>query len=252
MINSLFPVFNVIDAMFAPWCSLAMRIVAWGAIAGIGFMGLYRLVSDQDGIAGLKNESRKARRRMMAKDIEYSEFTALARRNLVMSLSLLGKTLLPTVVASTAVLVVLCWVAAYHTYDWGGDTAAVNFDVRPAVDDLTLSPPAAFRREGGNIVLVRTRQPGQIELAREGRIAYRGSIASPPTRHVQKREWWNIFLGNVAGYIEPQSKLERIEADFPRKIIVSGVPSWMGTWEAPFFLAVAVFALGIKFIFRIG
>ena len=73
--------------------------------------------------------------------------------------------------------------------------------------------------------------------------------ARVPTIH--KREWWNLLLGNRAGYLPDNSQLERLDLDLPPKQYLSVGPDWLKVWHVPFFGVLLLASLAIKVAARI-
>jgi hypothetical protein len=70
-----------------------------------------------------------------------------------------------------------------------------------------------------------------------------------PTIH--KREWWNLLLGNQAGYRPDNSQLERLALDLPPKQYLSVGPDWLKVWHVPFFGVLLLASLAINVAARV-
>jgi hypothetical protein len=84
-----------------------------------------------------------------------------------------------------------------------------------------------------------------------GKVVYSGTPGDPPTSRVHHRRWWNALLESEVGYISPDAPVEEIRFNFPRKLLVKGVPKWVATWEFPFFFSLLLVAVTIKVAFSI-
>lgn len=251
MINSAFPILNLIDGWLPGWIPGLVRICLWGAASGAGMLAIYSALSDQTAIGQLKRETRKLRRRMLDPKLEKSELLGLAGRNITVSLHLLVKTGVPAFLSALPVVVVVCWLSAYQSHRVNPDNSPVEVEILPTAQGVTLSPNKVFVREAQNIGLITGEESFQVRFIHNGRLAYSGTPGRRPTNRVHKKLWWNALIGNEVGYIDSGSALEEIRFHFPRKIFLDGMPMWMSTWELPFFLCLGVVALGIKIVFGI-
>jgi hypothetical protein len=239
------------DGWLAGWFPDLARICTWGALSGAGTLAIYSVLSDQSAIGQLKRETRELRRQILGPELERSEVFTLGRRSLILSFHLLFKTGVPALLSALPVVVVVCWLSAYQSHRLNSDNMPVQVEILPTAQGVNLTPPEAFVREDETIGLIRGEKSPPVRFIHNGRIAYTGSPGSPPTTHVGKKVWWNIFFGNEAGYIDSSSALEEIRFQFPRKVFWVGLPMWMSTWEFAFFVCLGVVALAIKLIFGI-
>jgi hypothetical protein len=68
---------------------------------------------------------------------------------------------------------------------------------------------------------------------------------------LHKHQWWNVLIGNPAGYLPDQLGVKRVDLDLPPKVYLPFGPTWLHGWEAVFFAGLFVTALAIKIGFRI-
>ncbi|HEX2478697.1 MAG TPA: hypothetical protein VHK45_05415 [Geminicoccaceae bacterium] len=93
--------------------------------------------------------------------------------------------------------------------------------------------------------------PHQIVIRdRTGRVVDRVACRAPvPTIH--KREWWNMLLGNPAGYLPDSSPLERVELELTPQHYLPVGPEWLKPWYVPFFGVLLFASLAIKVVAKI-
>ena len=252
MINLIFPIITFFDEWLAAWIPGLLRICIWGTICGAISMALYYALSNQTAIGQLKLEARKLRQRTVDPDLQYSEFLRLGRRNLIISLHLLGKTGGPALLSILLIGVVVCWLSVYQNYTLNPDNTPIDVEILPTAKGVTLAPVESFIRTDRKIRLIAWDSCLMVRFIRGGEIAYGGSPGSPPSRNIRKKAWWNLLLASEVGYIDSHSSLEEIRFHFPRKVFIHGVPKWMATWELPFFLCLAIVTLSTKLVFRIN
>jgi hypothetical protein len=251
MINSAFSILNLLDGWLAGWLPGLVRICMWGGMCGTVALAIYSALSDQTAIGQLKREARELRHRMLDPDLARSEFMDLVRRNLAVSFRLLGKTAFPALLSAFPVIVVASWLSAYQSYALTPDNTPVEVEISPNTEGVTLAPSRAFVRDARKIKVIAVEESLPLRFIVDGKVAYHGTPLHPPSGRVQKKVWWNALVGSEVGYIDSDSALEEIRFRFPRKVFTDGLPKWMATWELPFFLCLAVFAVSIKFVFRI-
>ena len=214
-------------------------------------MWLYLLASDQLGIAALKNETRMLRKRMLAEDLENKEVMSIAKENLFVSLRLVTKVFFPSLIASLPVLFFVIWLSSHMTYDRSNDATGVSVNVIPSVGNLEFLPNDMFILKEGEIRLMMKSELQTIKVVSPEGLVYEGRPQAHPVDGVYKKQWWNTFLGNAAGYVENNATVDEIKWGFPRRIYLEGVPSWMSTWEFPFFASLIIVAIVLKFTLRI-
>ena len=72
-----------------------------------------------------------------------------------------------------------------------------------------------------------------------------------PVPVIHKRRWWNVLVGNPAGYLPDVSALDSISLGIPRREMHSMGPAWSRVWEAVFFTVYVSVSLSIKVMFKI-
>jgi hypothetical protein len=191
------------------------------------------------------------RGRVLDLRLDQSEFMVAVRRNFHVSLRLLGKVGLPSILSSLPVVVVLLWMITFQTHALPSTGVAVAVDILPSAEGIDFTPTGAFDQTGDDIRMVIGEDTFLVRFLYAGKVVYSGTPGDPPTRRVRHRVWWNALLGSEVGYIRPDASVEEIHFSFPRKFLVKGVPKWVATWEFPFFFSLLFVAVAIKLAFRI-
>jgi hypothetical protein len=252
MINFAFPALTAVDGLFTPYVPALVRLLLWGAVAGALAMLVYRVASNQNAITHLKAETRALRRRMLDPDLEQSEFARLIRKNLKTSFKLLGKTLLPAMLSALPVLLVAAWMDTSYGYSLPPDGEVVRVHAEPREAALAIEPADAVAGAAGNDLTVTPLSAGEtLTIIASGAVAYVGNPFVPPVPVVAKRQWWNVLLASEAGYVNPEANIDSIFIDLPRRRFIETLPDWFAGWEAPYFLAILVVALALKFGLKI-
>ena len=72
-----------------------------------------------------------------------------------------------------------------------------------------------------------------------------------PNATIHKRQRWNLLIGNPAGYLPDDAKVERIELGLaPNEYLPFG-PAWLRPWFSVFFAALLAGSLALKLVARI-
>lgn len=236
------PLFTWLDGVLGGLVPAPLRLALWALIAAALSMGLYVLLSPQRRIARAKADAVAARTALDAFDGSFAEAWPLIRNVLGSALRQLALVTWPAILSSLPVLALLAWVStAYgHAFPPAGADVPIHTVPEDLEARLETVPTAASASPYHQIVVV----------DRTGRIVERVPWPAPvPTIH--KREWWNLLLGNPAGYLPEAGPLERIDLDIPPKEYLPVGPAWLKAWYALFFGVLLIASLAIKVSARI-
>ncbi len=251
MINYTFPLFNAIDGLLVGWLPTLFRVLLWGALTGVVTLFLYAWVSDQQGLASLKQQTKLLRKRMMDPDLDRDTYMQLTKQNLSVSFRLLGKSFGPAMISSIPVLIMLVWLSTYYSYTVPPSGSLVGVTADPPASDLQFTPAESFTKTGDGMQLIVGAGPTSIRITDAHGVVYEGTPEQPPTPFVHQRQWWNALLSNEAGFVRTGAAVEKVSFAFPTLILLPSLPNWGSTWELPFFVALFIAALIIKFTFKI-
>jgi hypothetical protein len=247
------PLLAWVDGLMSGWLPATVRLVLWAAVAGIASMALYRVTSNQAKLAAIKAQIAAVRQEIAAFDGPFSEMWALVGRNLRLALRQLWVTFVPAVIASLPVIFLLVWVsnsfdatmpepgAQVEVEAFARDGAALSAlhwqgEARPAGEGRwTVAWPAA----GANVKLLDADDEALLTLP-----------PAAPVGVVHQRRWWNILLGNPAGYLPP-GPVDAVEIDVPRREYLPFGPSWLRGWIPLFFAVVIAVSLLLKIVWRL-
>jgi hypothetical protein len=245
------PAFAAVDAVLANWLSAIARIVFWAVIMAVISMALYRLVSPQEKLARIKVDASRVRREVATFDGDFEQLSPLVRRSLSLSMQQIGLSLLPGLVASLPLLACVIWLYSAFAFQTPSAGSAVDVRTTPQDEPISSEPPSALRQGAQQWQIIwPAGQQQAVILDRNGRSLMQIS-GVPASNVVERRVWWNRFIGNPAGYIPDESPIERIELVLPKHEVIAAGPSWMRGWEAPFFITLLVISVAIKLVFRI-
>jgi hypothetical protein len=229
------PLFQWIDGFLTDVPAL-LRLILWGTVGGALSMWLYGVISPQATIARSKREQLEARRSLDGFDGEFADAWPMIRRLLGLSLGHVGRVIGPALLAALPVVCLLVWISTAYGYHLpSGNAPAVKVHPSP----LT-----------GTWINGTSRDPRVvIDDGTHGTVAEVPVAAPVPV--IEKRHWWNVLIGNPAGYLNDAGPAERLVIALPRREVVGVGPDWLRGWEAPFFVAVLVVSLALKRILRL-
>jgi hypothetical protein len=72
-----------------------------------------------------------------------------------------------------------------------------------------------------------------------------------PVGAVHQRRWWNVLLGNPAGYLPSPGDVDAVSLALPRSEFLPFGPDWLRGWMAYFFGVVILLSLLLKFLWRL-
>jgi len=241
------PLLGWVDAGLGLIAPPTLRLIVWGLIAGVGSMALYWLLSPQEQIAGAKRAAARARQALDAHDGEFADAWPLIRDLLGNALRQLRLVLWPAVVASAPAICLLAWLSSTYGYGFPSPPEAVGIKTSPEQLRAELVPPmwsplAAPAPAGTTHRIVLADQSGNVVSTIP--------LAVPITT-IDKRHWWNLLIGNPAGYLPDDAGVERIQLDLPAEQYLPFGPLWLRAWYGVFFAALLASSLAIKLWARI-
>ncbi len=244
------PLFTWLETMVLGALPAGLRLGIWAVIGGALSMGIYHFLSPQERLARLKSEVTAAQKALAGFEGEIADLWPIFRRTLQLSFTQLGLALGPAIAASLPVLVILIWASTHYDHAPPAAGTAVTIETIPAGAALRASVPITQRAPGQWQVIwpaegipLRLYDANGVEL-----VAF---TDPPPARLIHKRTWWNVFIGNPAGYLPDTARIERLTVFLPERTYLPFGPPWLRTWEALFFLIVIVTSLTVKVVFRI-
>jgi hypothetical protein len=253
MFSNFFPAILAVDSWWASSLPLIFRIALWGVLAGVLAMGLYAIISNQKTIANLKKQARDLRGQMMDPSQEdYSVFLSLAKKNIKVSLKLLGVVLGPVFIAALPVIVLAAWIDSYHGYSRATTNKAIEMIIFPSDINIVSRPNDLIKKNGDKIfVSPSSNRSDPISFYVENQLVFKGNIFSKPDPFISKKKWWHYFFASDIGYLSQTSPIEEIHFAFPKNSIHKALPDWISGWEWTFFIAIFLVSLPIKIIFKI-
>jgi hypothetical protein len=238
------PLFAWVDAALATLIPAPLRLPLWGLFAAAISMGLYLVLSPQRRIALAKADALDARAALDRFDGEFGDAWPLIRAVLGTACRQLALIAWPAILSSLPVLALLVWLSNAYGHAFPADHADVTIRTVPQGLEAHLeaaSAPMASSAPSQHQIVV-TDRTGQIV----DRVPWQAPV---PTIH--KRAWWNLLLGNPAGYLPDNSPLERLDLELAPQHYLPVGPDWLKPWYVPFFGVLLLASLAIKVFARI-
>jgi len=228
------PLFDLVDRSLIGALPPLARLILW-AIAGAAVsLALYRLLSPQRRIAAAKAAALDARRRLNAHDGDLESALPLMRQSMKAALRHVALVFPAAIVASLPVLALLVWLDAAYGYQLPQDRQVPAVSVEPTTYSGQWQPN------------------GSIEVRDErGAEVARLTLAEPIT-YIGKHQWWNVLIGNPAGYLPEQGPIEGVSIALPERQYLPIGPDWLRSWATVALTALVLASLLIMRIARIA
>lgn len=221
LLNTLSPIFGVIDDTVAPMLPATLRVMLWAAILAVGTMLLYKWLSPQERIGRAKREAREARRKLNTFDGEFADAGPLIRDQFVTAFKHIGLVVPGTIIAILPLLCFLVWADNHlgHTLPATGDT--------PSVITVPTAAPNVSTHWNGHL------DPPILTIGASGKTS-QSYLVDVPVTVIAKYSAWNWLVGNPLGYLPDHSPLKRVHIDLPEREFIPFGPHWMRGWLAVF------------------
>jgi hypothetical protein len=245
------PIFSAVDGLVAPVLPEGLRLALWAALGAAASMGLYRLIAPQAALARLKAEAAAARAALAAYDGEFAGLGPLIARSLGLSARHLALGLGPAAAASLPLVCLLAWVDTTYGHRLPQPGEAVAIEALPAGSPLAWAPAGAAQpaAPGWRVAWPAAGAPVRaLDGAGAALLELPLTVAVPV---VHKRQWWNLLIGNPAGYLPEGTAVEAVGVALPPRRYLAFGPDWARSWEVPFFTVLIACSLAIKLAFRI-
>lgn len=214
-----------------------VRLLLWAMLGALVSMEVYRLLSPQARIARLKTELAEAQKRLSDFDGEFADAGPLIGRMLALALKRVWVVLPATLAGTVPLIALILWLDTSYArnYPQPGQDVAVeaggDFQGRWEWPETDAPPTARITAANG-------------ETVEEVRV-------EAPVPVIHKKRWWNVIIGNPAGYLSEASPVDAISLDLPRLEVHHAGPAWLRRWEVLFFPALILIALSFKTVRRI-
>lgn len=178
------------------------------------------------------------------------------RRNIHLAGRQIWLTLFPALIASLPVLFILVWASTAFDAHWPapGDQIQVAASARDGSElpPLRWQGSAAIAPAGDgawNVVWPEDAASSTL-LDSDGTVLL--TLPTPePVSVVHQRRWWNVLIGNPAGYLPSPGDVDVVDLALPRSEYLPFGPDWLRGGIAFFFGVVLIGSLFLKFLWRL-
>lgn len=231
------PLFRWIEMLFSP-LPPALRLAIWAGAAAALSMWLYKRLSPQHELVETEAAALAARQELNAFDGDFDDAWPLMARVFRTAGSRLWLALPPALLASIPIVALVVWLSNDYGYRFPSESEHAAAQATPGnYEAAMVAHKGASRR-------VVVREP-------QGNIVSDVPIEAP-VPIIEKRRWWNLLIGNPAGYLPDAGPVDSVRIELPAFEVVPVGPGWARGWEIIFFALFLVFSLIIKKIGKIA
>ena len=231
------PLFDLVDRSLLASLPPLLRLVLW-AIAGAAVsLALYRWLSPQRRIAEAKTAALQARRELSTHDGDLETALPLMRRSMKLALRHVGLVFPAALIASLPVLALLIWLDGAYGYQFPTNGEAPTVAVEPQAFSGQWRPSATG---------------GQVELRDQAGTQVVHLTLTKPVTRIEKHHWWNMLVGNPAGYLPDSSPVDGVSIGLPQREYLPVGPDWLRSWATVALTALVIASLLIMRVARIA
>lgn len=211
------PVYEFVDRAVAAAAPAPWRLVFWAIVGAVATLTLYKWLSPQAKIAATKERVAETRRWMLDHDGDLASAMPLIRAQLGVAFHHLALVLPATLIASLPALTLMVWLDTSYARALPDDPPPIEV-VPPTLEGTWRAEADAPR------ITVRERDGSTVADIPVGK----------PVPQIEKRRWWNVLVGNPAGYLPDQGPAERVTVHLPEQSYLPFGPGWARSWIALF------------------
>lgn len=239
-----------IDALLPRAIPDALRVLAWGALAGVAGMALYRWVSPQQRLAAVRAELAVAQRALMDYDGDLSGLWPRLRRQFALALRQLLLTLGPSLLAGLPVILMWTWMMQRfdHVPPQAGEPVAVR--VEPVQPGLRWMPLSLQPDAQGRVQLTWPAPGASLQLQDEhGRELARIDATTPPLLLQPGSLDW--LFGRGQARLTVGGALQAVQVELVPRRFLPGLPGWLAGWETLYIAATIAASLFFRWRWRL-
>ncbi|MFO1039498.1 MAG: hypothetical protein U1E45_21855 [Geminicoccaceae bacterium] len=252
VLNAVFPALNALDDAMATVMPAWLRLVVFGILSGAVSMGLYSLLSNQEGIKAQKAKLQDIQRQLKAAGDDLALTMSLSRQNLSIAFGLLGRSAVPAILSSLPIVFIIAWLAVHWGYQAPPEGTPVPVTLAPADVPVAVEPAGLLSGQGADLALQWPAPTTTLQILSGGTSLWTGTAeALASTGEVGRPRWYSSILGNPAGYLPADGPLDTFSVALPEQELLGFGPWWVRTWWFVYFLTVVIVSLAVKFIFKI-
>lgn len=239
-----------VDALLPQAVPDALRVLVWGALAGVAGMVLYRWVSPQQRLAAVRAELTVAQRALMDYDGDFAGLRPRLQRQFALALRQLVLTLGPSLLAGLPVILLWSWMAQRFDHVPPAAGEPVPLRVEPVQPGLRWMPRQLVPDAQGQVLLPWP-APGEAAqlLDGQGRELVRIDANTPPL--LLQPGSWDWLFGREQARLTPGGALQAVHVQLAPRRFLPGLPNWLAGWEALFLAATIATSLFFRWRWRL-
>jgi len=238
--------FHAIDYGWRTFLPAGVTLPIWSLVCAYAFMRVYRRFSDQPALAALSPHFKWANQCLITFRGPREALRPLLVDAARMWWRRLRLFVLPGSLGAIPLLLVLLWLSNDYAYrqpnpgsrvevsvsGFTGDRADLSWigAKAQAAPDQPRAWILTWPRRGGRVALLTVSGKKIVTLP-----------SSTPVDVLRKRRWWNTWIANPGGYLEPGAVVDSLRVDVPQKTYLPFGPDWMRGWV---FTWIAMFLAG--------
>lgn len=244
------PLFSLVSRFLVPFLPETGIITIGACFASCFSMAVYLLLSPQKRLAVLKQHIVDTRMNIAGHHEEFGSVVKLGAQLLSLTLKQVLMTSGPAVAAALPVIFIYVWMSNTFTLDLP-DNGMVKVSLFPQNCAARLVTELGRPQKNGTWFVPWHSLGSHLQIVDGIGQTVVNSDTNAYVSILHKRKWWNLFLGNPAGYIENSSTLERVEFDFKRLEYFCFGPSWLRGWKGLFLGVTFSLSFAVKSFFKI-
>ncbi len=250
------PILALLDQGMGFVLPASVRLMIWAAIAALISMWIYGKTSKQDRLAELKPALKEIKKDLATYDGPIGGLWTRMGIMFRLTGQQLWLTFLPAVWSTLPVLFLLAFLSNTFTAHMPQPDTVVP--VKPdaqkivAKGRVTWSPEDRVRVDGEERYwLVVWPEDGETVTLTQGNTTLLTLPLDAAIDVVHKKKWWNWLIGNPAGYLPDNSRIEEVHLTLVDREMFDWGPWWMRFWLTPFLFFIVIFSLALKFLWKL-
>ncbi|MEX0345460.1 MAG: hypothetical protein AB3N20_11095 [Rhizobiaceae bacterium] len=240
------PLFTTVDSTLS-FLPVWARLILWGVLAGLCSMAIYRRISAQGRLNELAAEIQSIRQKLKTLDVSEPAYRGLVTQSLRLGGKRLGISLLPALVSALPVIFLAIWVEANY---------ALSKPEPNSVAAILVDSPDSITINGGQKLaagwLINWPHEGETLAVTDsgGNLIYEITHQSSPGLAAVPGVMKLLFGAN-AGALPDGSTVDTLVIETAPRALFAEHVVFPHQWAIPFFMALLLASLGMKFVLRI-
>lgn len=228
-----------------------LRIAVWATLTAVFSMFLYKIISPQKKLAGIKEQQKAARAQLMAYDGEFEGLLGLIMKDLGLAMKIIGVALGPVLLSIVPVLAIMFCLYVIYGYRLPEPGAPTLIQIQPEEAQPVWSGQPQLEPTELGWILHWPKADAPVTITdTHGQLV----VSLPPPAaipEISKPSWLTALFPNPAGEITESSAIDAVLMDMPTPHYTAFGPDWMRGFAFWYFSILLAISLFIKFRFRI-